>query len=239
MRSWTRRRGSALALTAIVLLVATLGSADGYSSFWRCLRAGQTTLALGAVAAGVALVVGLALGALAGAGPRLFDALLARAVELSGLLPSVLLLGLLGVRTGGDLLLHAIALGSLRGIALARVLRGEIFRVAAEPFTTGARALGASNLDLLTRHWLPHLRGPLAVTLALIIPYVVGVDAALAFLGLLPAGRAPTWGTVLGTSWDFAGGFALLCVLATTAACHGLLDEPRRQALADPGRNDR
>lgn len=236
---WTRRRWSALALAGIVLLVVGLGSIDGYHSFWRCLRAGQTTLALGAVAGFVTLAVGVVFGALAGAGPRLFDAVLARAVELSGLLPSVLLVALSSWHTRGDLLVYAIVLGTLRGVVLARVVRGEVLRVAAEPFTSGARALGLSPVELVTRHWLPHVQGPIAVTVALMVPYVVGMDAAMTFLGLVPPGRAPTWGTILGTTWDSAGWFALVCVLATMAACHGLLDGPPRQGLADQTRKDR
>ena len=158
--------------------------------------AARGTLLATAGVLGLALAIGLLLGTLAGVGPPLFDALLARSVELTGALPSIVLLALL--RTAQPIspaLGFVLALGVLRGVEMARLVRGEMLRVSGQEFVLAARALGASGLERVRAHILPHTLSPLLVSAAFCAAMVVGLDTALGLLGL---GSTATFGELVG-----------------------------------------
>lgn len=146
-----------------------------------------------------AVVAGVALGAWAGQGPPLPDALLGRAIELGGALPTLVLLALL--RAGSVIpswLGFVAVLAVLRSLEVARLVRGEVLRVCGTDYVTAARALGGSSFGIVRRHLLPHLMGPVLISAAFTAASVVSLEAALTFLGLgLPA-DLPSWGSLLG-----------------------------------------
>lgn len=146
-----------------------------------------------------AVVAGVALGAAAGQGSLLPDALLSRAIELGGALPTLVLLALL--RAGSVIpswLGFVAVVAVLRALEIARLVRGEVLRVCGTDYVTAARALGGSSFGIVRRHLLPHLMGPVLISAAFTAAGVVGLEAALTFLGLgLPADQ-PSWGSLLG-----------------------------------------
>ncbi len=191
---------------------------------------GARTVTLATLATlAIALVLGLLLGTLAGFGGSLADAVLARAVELSGALPTLVALAV--VRTWHAIpafVAFLLVIGALRGIELARLMRGEVLRVHGQDFVVAARALGVPPLRVLTRHVLPHALGPLLVSAALTAAHVVGLEAALSFVGLGLAPELPSWGGVLG---QIDGGLSAsavllpaLAIVATTAALYRVAD---------------
>lgn len=155
-------------------------------------RGTENTLYVTLAALSIALVLGVSLGALAGLGSALGDALLSRAVELCGALPAVVLLAIVRasepIPAGTGFVL---TLGVLRGIEMARLLRGEVLRVSGQDFVMAARALGVGSVELFFRHLLPHALGPLLVSGAFTAAQVIGLDSALGMLGL---GGTTTWG---------------------------------------------
>lgn len=170
----------------------------------------------------IALALGVPLGALAGRS-NLADALLARAVEVSGALPSVVVVvALQAGRLAPDWLALVVVLGALRAVEIARLVRGEVLRVSGTDFVLAARALGASPVGLTRRHVLPHVWGPVTVTASLTAASVVALEAALSFVGLgLPAG-VPSWGRTLGELAQGGGAWAALGpvgAIVTTTAC--------------------
>ena len=212
-----------VALLLVVLLCLGVGSAVGAQTggVLAALRAGRGSLALALLVLSVSLPLGTLLGAAAAGGPRLFDALLARIVELCGVLPSVVAIAVLA-RSSTPFVACAVILSALRSVETARLVRGELLRIGAEPFAVGARALGLSHTELVFRHALPHLADSLKLSAALTLAYVVATEAALGFLGLPGAGRNMTWGTLLGGSLDGRGYAALALVLMTTGASYWL-----------------
>lgn len=188
----------------------------------------------------LALFFGVPLGAFAGR-DNVADGLLSRLVELTGALPSLVLLAALhagGITPswGGVVLV----LGALRAVEVARLVRGEVLRVSGTEFVLAARALGASGSGVVIRHVMPHVWGPVIVNAAFGATAVVSLEAALSFVGIgLPA-DVPSWGQLLG---QFSGGGLSASVLApvigivvTTASLYVVADalddhvSARRQA---------
>lgn len=162
------------------------------SAFGRMLSGAVITLPMVAAAMALTLLIGVALGALAGSGSLFAEAVVARLAELSSALPPLLIVGLLHA---GRLLPAAVGvavvLGVARGIELARLVRGEMSRVGAEDFVSAARALGLSRLRLLQSHVLPHAFAPVLTSASLTAAATVALDAALGLFGL---GSTASWG---------------------------------------------
>ncbi|MFM8943708.1 MAG: ABC transporter permease [Actinomycetota bacterium] len=85
---------------------------------------------------------------------------------------------------------------------LTRVIRGQVLSLREKEFVEAARSLGASDWNIMTRHILPNVLGPIIVIATLSIPSVVLVEAGLSFLGL---GLPPTTPS-LGSQIDIASG---------------------------------
>jgi ABC-type dipeptide/oligopeptide/nickel transport system permease subunit len=171
---------------------AWLGGASESSALWRMMSGTAISLLTIAAAVALAVPIGLALGALAGGGSPLADALLARLSELSSALPPLLIVGLLlAAKLMPAAAAIALVMGVARGIELGRLVRGEMLRVSAEDFVTAARALGLNSRQLWLRHVLPHATGPVLVSGALTAAATVALDAALGLFGL---GNPASWG---------------------------------------------
>jgi peptide/nickel transport system permease protein len=191
----------------------------------RFIHGARTTVLFGAAVLAVSLLLGLPLGALAGAGPRPAGWLLSRAVELSGSFPAIVLVMLVrSSQPSGGVVSFVALVGVLSAIRMARLLRGEVSVVASEPFVVAAVALGARPSRVMWRHILPHALRPVLVCAAFTAASVVAFEAAMSFLGLgLPA-WLPSWGSQLG-ELNQPGGIrvawlpALGIVLTTAALC--------------------
>jgi peptide/nickel transport system permease protein len=230
-----------MTMVAVVVLVALIGlpsivpvGSAGGSGLGRTLSGAGITLLTVAFAIALALPIGILLGALAGSGSLLADALLARLGELSSALPPLLIVGLLlAARLMPPAAAIALVLGVARGIELARLVRGEMLRVAGEDFVTAARALGLGNRQLWLRHVLPHSLGPVLVCMALTAAATVTLDAALGLFGL---GSPSTWGGQLalglarGTLADVL--WPSLAAIATTGALYALAESLSEGAWA-------
>lgn len=160
-----------------------------------------------------AAVVGTLLGAVAGFASPFVDAVLARLVELSGAMPTLVLLAIaLDTRRLPTLLAFVVVVGLLRAVRIARLVRGEVLRVSGQEFVLAARALGTPSGRLLKTQILPHALGPVLVSAAFTAAAVVGLESALALAGLESPSFA-SWGrllasgssatVVIGRHWPF------------------------------------
>jgi len=193
-------RAALLFLALIAAIAVAFGpaapAAESASSFELTLRGTRSVVVQTLGVSLVALAVGLLWGTIAGGGPALVDALLARAIELTQALPAVVILALvMAAHPTHAALAFVVVAGILRGLELARLVRGEVLRVSEEQFVLSARALGAPTASLFRRHILPHTLGPVAVNLAFGAAGVVALQAALGIFGLLPGAG---WGVLIG-----------------------------------------
>jgi peptide/nickel transport system permease protein len=202
-------------------------------------------------ATGISLVIGVAVGVVAGFYGRKVDTVLSRFTDIVMSLPVLLLaLGLVsgcGLSSSGclgglirpGLLLVSYVIGLFNWPYVARLVRGEVLRLREKEFVEAARAVGASNLRIMWREVLPNVFAPVLVFTTLIIPNNILFEAALSFLGIGVPPNTPSWGAMIS---EAGGGlftvawwimvFPGLFLFATTLAFN-LVGDGLRDAL-DP-----
>ena len=181
----------------------------GRSLLSRSLLGGAISLAVGLAAAAISVVLGLSIGMLAGYRGGWVDALLMRSVDILYGLPYILMVvlfkvaleplfvGKLGIRQEtANLVVLFLAIGLVSWLTMARVVRGQVLSLRAQPFIEACRASGLPGHRIFLRHLLPNLIGPVVVYATLIVPQAILQESFLSFLGIGIKPPMPTWGSL-------------------------------------------
>jgi peptide/nickel transport system permease protein len=168
----------------------------------RLLVAGRISLAVGVLAALVAALAGVALGAVAGWWGGVVDRALAVLTDAVLAVPRVPLLLLLVALSRPGILLTVLAIGCTGWTTIARLVRADVRRLRAREFVEAARALGVAGPRLLVRHVLPHALGPALVATALGVGHAIMLEAGLSFLGLGVQPPVASWGNMIAAGRD-------------------------------------
>ena len=150
----------------------------------RVLYGGRVSITVGLIATGVALVVGVTWGAIAGYVGGRTDAVMMRIVDIIYALPFMIFIVLLMVIFGRSLLLLFLAIGLVEWLTMARIVRGQVQSLKQLEFVEAARSMGLSQWTIIRRHIIPNAIGPVIVYTTLTIPNVMLLEAFLSFLGL-------------------------------------------------------
>lgn len=207
----------------------------------RVIYGARVSLAVGAIAVGIAATVGIAVGLAAGYRGGLTDAFAMR--TLDGLLafPSVVLTLAIITVLGPSLFNAMIAIGIVTIPTFARVTRGSVLAIKQREFVEASRACGATDVRVMLRVVLPNCLSPLLVQISISFAAAILVEAALAFLGLGVQPPMPSWGGMLDTGRRYldqtpwysvsAGAAIFLVVLSLNLLGDGLRDalDPRLQ----------
>jgi peptide/nickel transport system permease protein len=173
-----------------VSLDAPLGYDNiGINIFYRLMKALQTSLMIGGVAVLIIAIIGTAVGSIAGYVGGAVDNALMRVVDIVLSLPTFFLVIMFVAFLGsGNVLVIIFAIGLTGWTTAARLVRAEFLRLREAEFVEAAKALGASDRRIVTRHMIPGAMAPVVVAATLGIADAVVTEAALSFLGfgLLP-----------------------------------------------------
>lgn len=181
---------------------------QGRSLLSRVLLGGAISLGIGAAAATISVVLGVGVGLIAGYRGGWIDALLMRSVDVLYGLPYILLVILLKIALqaplvrlfdslyAANLVVLFMAIGLVSWLTMARVIRGQVLSLRAQPFIEACRAGGVGEWRIFTRHLLPNLIGPIAVYATLTIPQAILQESFLSFLGIGIQQPMPTWGSL-------------------------------------------
>lgn len=146
---------------------------------------------------GVQVLIGLAVGAIAGYFGGVLDGLIMRLVDVFMALPSLVLALVLVSITGPGLGGITAALCLTGWTEYARVIRGDILALKEKEFIKGARVFGFSNSYILIRHLIPNALAPIIVLATLSTGFVILLVAAFSFIGLGAQPPEADWGTML------------------------------------------
>ena len=197
------------------------------------LKGGGPTLAVGAAAAIITLVIGISLGGIAGFFGGWIDDLLMRVTEFFQVLPALLFAMVVITLFSPSTLTTAIAIGVVLWPQTARLTRAEFLKIRELEYVTAARSIGARNGRIMWKVILPNALPPLVVSATLTVGVAILFQAGLSFLGLDDP-NTMSWGLMIGTNrqyildawWPvtFPGIAIFLTVFAVSLVGDGLND---------------
>ena len=168
----------------------------------RTLYGARLSLSVGLISQGVATLLGLALGLIAGWFGRWVDALVMRCADVTLAFPSLLLLIAIAAAVRPSLFVVFVVIGVVGWAAMARLVRGQVLVLRQLEYVQAARALGASTPRLLARHLLPGVLAPVIVAATLGVGGAIMAEAALSYVGLGAQPPTPSWGAMVADGRD-------------------------------------
>jgi peptide/nickel transport system permease protein len=163
----------------------------------RLIFGAQTSLIIGIVANGVAVLIGTTVGVVAGYFGGLIGSALMRFTDLMMAFPALLLAIVLAAIFTPSLWIVALVIAMVNWVQVARVIYTETRSLAERDFVVAERSLGAGSGRILGRHVLPHLLPTLLVYSTLGISTTVLLEATLSYLGVGVQPPTPSWGNII------------------------------------------
>lgn len=201
------------------------------------IHGSRISLSVGFVAVGIALIVGVVLGALAGYFGSWVDLIISRIFEIMLTLPTLFLLIAIAAMFPPSIFLTMAIIGLTGWVGISRFTRGEFLRIRNLDYVTAALALGVSTRKIMFRHILPNALAPVMVSVVLGVAGAILIESSLSFLGIGVPAETVTWGSILNEarSNTFAWWLAVFpgAAIFITVLSYYLVGEGLRDAL-DP-----
>jgi oligopeptide transport system permease protein len=210
----------------------------GRDVFVRTLVGLRISLSIGILATAVAVIIGIAWGAVAGYAGGWLDEGMMRIVDGLYSLPFMFLVILLMAALGNSIVLIFVAIGAVEWLTIARIVRAQALSLRETAFVEAARVAGLSPGAIIRRHVVPNLLGPVVAYATLTVPSVILAESFLSFLGLGIQEPLASLGTLIARGAQDAeiAPWLLLCptsVMVVTLLALTLLGESLRAAV-DP-----
>jgi peptide/nickel transport system permease protein len=204
----------------------------------RMIWGGRISLEVGFVAVGIATLIGIILGSLAGYYGGWVDSTIMRAVDIMLSIPTIFLVLAVIAILEPSIINIMIVIGLTSWMEPARLIRAEFISLKEREFVIAAHALGAADGRIIMKHVLPNGLSPILVSATMGIGGAILVESALSFLGLGVQPPTPSWGSLLSSGKDnieiawWLSAFPGMAILVTVLG-YNLLGEGIRDAL-DP-----
>ena len=205
----------------------------------RVIYGARVSLTAGVIAVGLATLLGLVFGLLAGFFGGVVDEAIMRVVDATLAFPFLVLAITLAAVLGPSLQNAMLAIAVVSAPVFARLARGQVLSERERDYVQAAHALGSSDARIVVRHLLPNIAGPIIIQASLSIAGAILAESALSFLGLGVQPPTPSWGEMLNTARGYLrdapwtaiapGSLIFIAVLAFNLLGDGLRDalDPR------------
>lgn len=212
--------------------------ANGRDLFIRTLYGAKVSLMVGIVTTFVALLIGVVYGAMAGFFGGRIDSIMMRIVDVLYSMPLMFFVIILVVVFGRHIILVFAAIGCVEWLTMARIVRGQTLSVKRKEYIEAARAAGVSTPNIIRRHIIPNVIGPVIVFVTLLVPVVILVESFLSFLGLGVQEPMTSWGVLISEGAAQMENAPHMLIfpalfLAVTLFCFNFIGDGLRDAL-DP-----
>jgi len=195
----------------------------------------RISLSVGFIAILIALVLGIIMGSLAGFFRGRTDQAIIWFINVVWSIPTLLLVIAITFALGKGFWQIFIAVGLTMWVDVARVVRGQILSLRENEYIEAARALGIPALQIIRKHLLPNIVGPVVVISAANFASAILIEAGLSFLGIGVQPPTPSWGNMIRENYGFIildkaflalipGICIMLLVMAFMVAGNGLRD---------------
>ncbi len=204
----------------------------------RVIVGSRVSLWVGVLTVGLAMIIGVPAGLVAGYRRGALDSVIMRLVDVFLAFPVIILaIAIVAVR-GPGLVNVMLALTFVYWTTYARVTRGVTLVLREEDYVLAARSIGASSLRIMLRQILPNAISPLLVIASLGLGNAILAEAALSFLGLGIQPPQASWGSMLNFGMQFLRDAPFLSIfpgaaIFVTVLGFNLLGDGLRDAL-DP-----
>jgi len=187
----------------------------------RVLYGGRVSLSVGFLVVGISLSIGVPIGSAAGYFGGWVDGVLSKLIDATMSLPALMFMILLSailreidlpLLKSNSRLTISLVLGVLSWPTVARLVRAIFLTFREMEYVTAAKALGASNLQIITREILPNGLGPIIVESTLGIGYAIMEESTLSFLGFGIMPPTPSWGNMLDNAQEHLAQYPWLAI---------------------------
>ena len=168
----------------------------------RMVHGTVVSVKVGIVSMGIAALLGVVIGGLAGYFGGWVDAAISRLIEVVMCFPVFFLILSVMVWIEANIVNVMIVIGLTRWTTVARYTRGEFLRLKTSDYVTAARAVGAGHARIMFRHLLPNSLAPVLVTVTFGMAQAILIEAGLSWLGFGVQWPDPSWGNILRSAFD-------------------------------------
>ena len=162
----------------------------------RLMYGTRISLLVAFVAATINMLIGILYGGIAGFAGGRTDAIMMRIVDIISTIPLTLYVILIKVTLDNGLFSIILALSSVYWVDMARVVRGQVLSLKQQEFVLAAKSIGSSSRAIMLKHLIPNAMGPILVTVTMLIPSAIFVEAFMSFIGIGIAPPMASLGTM-------------------------------------------